>query len=128
MLFYLRLPQKTAVGVTEKGSKLVDNDDDDDDDDVDNNNDDYTFINKKRRTNCGRQEEPAILISRFLLRMCRMCIASIRLDFHEEWVECTKRFVITLVSTFYPAWAVHACFDHLSSETYAKAQRWSKSV
>lgn len=84
MLFYLRLPQKTAVGVTEKGSKLVDNDDDDDDDDVDNNNNDYTFINKKRRTNCGRQEEPTILISRFLLRMCRMYIASIRLDFHEE--------------------------------------------
>ena len=86
MLFYLRLPQKTAVGVTEKGSKLVDNDDDDDDDDddVDNNNNDYTFINKKRRTNCGRQEEPAILISRFLLRMHRMYMASIRLDFLEE--------------------------------------------
>ena len=29
---------------------------------------------------CGRQEEPAILISKFLLRMCRMYVASIRLD------------------------------------------------
>ena len=31
---------------------------------------------------CGRQEEPAILISRLLLRMRRMYVASIRLDFH----------------------------------------------
>ena len=31
---------------------------------------------------CRRQEEPAILISRFLLRMRRMYVASIRLDFH----------------------------------------------
>ena len=30
----------------------------------------------------GRQEESAILISRFLLRMRRMSVASIRLDFH----------------------------------------------
>ena len=30
----------------------------------------------------GRQEEPAILISRLLSRMCRMHVASIRLDFH----------------------------------------------
>ena len=31
---------------------------------------------------CGRQEEPAILISRLLLRMRRMYVASIRLNFH----------------------------------------------
>ena len=31
---------------------------------------------------CGRQEEPAILISRLLLRMRRMYVASIRLDLH----------------------------------------------
>jgi len=31
---------------------------------------------------CGRQEESAILISRLLIRMCRMYEASIRLDFH----------------------------------------------
>ena len=30
---------------------------------------------------CGRQEEPAILISRLLLRMRRMYVASIGLDF-----------------------------------------------
>ena len=42
----------------------------------------YTFINKKRGTNCGRQEEPAMLISRLLLRMRCMYMASIRLDFH----------------------------------------------
>ena len=29
---------------------------------------------------CGRQEEPAILISRLLLRMRRIYVASIRLD------------------------------------------------
>ena len=33
-------------------------------------------------TNCERQEEPAILISRLLLRMRRMYVASIRLDFY----------------------------------------------
>ena len=32
--------------------------------------------------NCGRQEEPAILIFRLLLRMRRMYVASIHLDFH----------------------------------------------
>ena len=32
--------------------------------------------------NCGRQEEPAILISRLLLRMRRMYVASIRFYFH----------------------------------------------
>ena len=32
--------------------------------------------------NCGRQEEPVILNSRLLLRMRRMYVASIRLDFH----------------------------------------------
>ena len=31
-------------------------------------------------TNCGRQEEPAILISRLLIRMRRMYLASIRLE------------------------------------------------
>ena len=31
---------------------------------------------------CGRQEKPAILISRLLLRMRRMYVTSIRLDFH----------------------------------------------
>ena len=31
---------------------------------------------------CGRREEPAILISRLLLRMRRMYVASIRLDSH----------------------------------------------
>ena len=32
--------------------------------------------------NCGRQEEPAISISRLLLSMRRIYVASIRLDFH----------------------------------------------
>ena len=36
---------------------------------------------------CGRQEEPAILISKLLLRMRRMYVASNRLDFHLEWIE-----------------------------------------
>ena len=31
---------------------------------------------------CGRQEKPAILISRLLLRMRRMYVTSIRLDLH----------------------------------------------
>ena len=31
---------------------------------------------------CGRQEDPAILISRLLLCMRRIHVASIRLDFH----------------------------------------------
>ena len=37
----------------------------------------------------GRQEEPAILISR-LLRMRCMYVAGIFSDFHQEWMECTK--------------------------------------
>ena len=41
------------------------------DDDDDNNN-----------NNCTRQEEPAILISQFFLRVRRMYVPSIRLDFH----------------------------------------------
>ena len=32
--------------------------------------------------NCGRQEESAMLTSRLLLRMRRMYLDSIRLDFH----------------------------------------------
>ena len=32
----------------------------------------------------GDKREPAIQISRLLLRMLRMSVASIRLDFHEE--------------------------------------------
>ena len=32
--------------------------------------------------NCRRQEEPAILISRLLIRMRRMYVANIRLDLH----------------------------------------------
>ena len=39
---------------------------------------------KTLQSNCGWQEEPTILISRLLLRICRMYtyVASIRLDFH----------------------------------------------
>ena len=48
---------------------------------------------------CGRQEEPAILISRLLWRMRRIYVASIYLDFHEEWMECTERNLITRVWT-----------------------------
>ena len=34
------------------------------------------------QVNCGWQEEPAMLISRLLLSMRRMSVASIRLDLH----------------------------------------------
>ena len=37
---------------------------------------------KHYKTNCGRKEEPTILISRLLLRMRHMYVTSIRLDFH----------------------------------------------
>ena len=39
---------------------------------------------KTLQSNCRWQEEPAILISRLLLRICHMYmyVASIRLDFH----------------------------------------------
>ena len=33
-------------------------------------------------SSCGRQEEPAILISRLFLRMRHMYVDSVRLDFH----------------------------------------------
>ena len=47
----------------------------------------------------GRQEEPAILIFRLLLRMRCMCGASIRLEFHGEWMDYTERNLITRVLT-----------------------------
>ena len=50
---------------------------------------------------CGRQKEPAILFSMFLLRMRRMYVASIRLYFHYKWMKSTKRCLITCVWTFY---------------------------
>ena len=75
---------------------------------------------------CGRQEEPAILISRLLLRMRRMYEGSIPLDVHLEWMESTKRNLITRVSTFYPSLSEHASFDHLWN--LRKAQHWSKSL
>ena len=73
---------------------------------------------------CGQQEEHAILISR-LLRMRRKYLPSIRLDFHEEWMECTGRNLITRVWTFYLSQSDHACFDHLSRGNLRKAQRLS---
>ena len=55
--------------------------------------------------------EPAILISRLLLRTRRMYVASIRLD----CMECTESNLITRVS------------DHLSRETYAKHSAGEKA-
>ena len=40
------------------------------------------IVNATYEIRCGRQEEPAILISKLLLRMRRMYVSSIRLDFH----------------------------------------------
>ena len=37
---------------------------------------------KHYKTNCGQKEEPTILISRLLLRMRRMYVTRVRLDFH----------------------------------------------
>ena len=51
--------------------------------------------------NYGRQEEPTILISRLLLRMRYVCVASICFDFHKEWMQCTQRNLITRVWIFY---------------------------
>ena len=42
---------------------------------------DVDLVPTEVRFNCGQQEEPAILISRLLIRMRRMYEASIRLDF-----------------------------------------------
>ena len=50
---------------------------------------------EKNHDYCGRQEVPAILISRLLLRMRRMYVASIRLDFHWEWME-KKGFLVAV--------------------------------
>ena len=41
--------------------------------------------------NCGWREEPTVLISRLLLRMRHVCVASICFDFHKEWMQCTQR-------------------------------------
>ena len=49
-----------------------------------------------------------------------MYIASIRLDFDSECMECAESTLITRVWTFYHSLSDHACFDHLSLETYAE--------
>ena len=40
------------------------------------------IVNATYEIRCRRQEEPAILISRLLLRMRLLYVSSIRLDFH----------------------------------------------
>ena len=66
--------------------------------------------------NCGRQEEPAMLISRLLLRTRRMYVAcSIRLDFH-YWMYRMHR-----------TQSDHARFDYLSRETYAMHSAGAKA-
>ena len=71
----------------------------------------------------GRQAEPAIQISRLLLRMRRMYVASIRLDFHEEWTQFDHArldfpSLVIWSRVFWPSvtWNLR------------KAQRWNKSV
>ena len=71
---------------------------------------------------CGRQEEPAILISRLLMRMRRMYVASIPLEFHGEWMECTEGNLITRVLT--------NCHMKLTQNTATEQKRfdlWSLS-
>ena len=69
----------------------------------------------------------AFLISRLLLRVRRMYVASIRLDYLLECMECTERTLITRVWTFYHSLSDHACFDNLSRETYAKHSAGAKA-
>ena len=70
----------------------------------------------------------AILISRLVLRMRRMYVASIRLHLkNEEWVECTERNLITYVWAFYHSSSDHFCFDYFSRETYTKHSDGAKA-
>ena len=70
----------------------------------------------KKNNHCRRQEEPAILISALLLRMCRMYVASIRLDFPYECMECTQN-------------ALWSCaFGTSITRVLTKAQRQSKRI
>ena len=78
--------------------------------------------------NCGRQEEPAILIS-------RLYVASRPLDFHKEGMEYTytKRNVITHM-TFYHlnliTWVLTICHMKLTQSTVLEQKRlnlWSLS-
>ena len=76
--------------------------------------------------NGGRQEEPAILIS-------RLYVASSPLDFHLEGMEYTKRNVITHV-TFYPlnliTRVLTICHMKLTQSTVLEQKRlnlWSLS-
>ena len=55
-------------------------------------------------------------VSRLLL--CAFIAGQV--DFQKESVECLQRNLITRVWTFYHSQSDHACFDHLSRETYAK--------
>ena len=75
---------------------------------------------KRHQSNCLRQEEAAILISRLLLHMkSHVCNQHLfRLPLRMKG--CTKCNLITRISAFQPSLSNHAYFDHLSSETYAK--------
>ena len=75
-------------------------------------------LKEKKEVYCGRQEEPAILISRLLLRMRRMCVGqhSFGLPLRIYGIH-SERTLITRVWTFYHSLSDHACFDHLSRET-----------
>ena len=64
---------------------------------------------------------------KMLLRMRGMYVASSRWDFHWEWMECTKRNLITRIWTFYHSSSERACFNHLPCETYAKHSVWAKA-
>ena len=58
---------------------------------------------------CGRQEEPAIVISRMLLRMRCMCVVSICL--------------VLRVLTFYHSLSNHVCFDSLRLSVWGKGEK-----
>ena len=88
----------------------------------------WTIVEKKTRQYlvAGDKRSPQILISRLLLRMRRMYVASIRLDFHEECMENTERTLITRVWTFCRS-SDHVYFDHLWRESFAKRSAGAKA-
>ena len=82
---------------------------------------------KHYKTNCGQKEEPTFLISRLLIRMRRMYVTSVHLDFllrmngkHRMQFDHSHLHLDHSKSD-------HTCFDHLSHEPCGKHSNGAKA-
>ena len=82
---------------------------------------------------CGWQEEPAILISRLFLCVHGTYVASLILDFHLEWMECTERRNTIWPRMFGPSITCNLIFcvstiHHMKLMQRTASNYWNKSI